>query len=138
MYFSPLFLAAQKGHINIIEMLIEKCIPVEEKNIDGHTPLSLAIQHDRHYATDFLTEILNNNKQNNSANEILQENYSNKDPCIICLAPRNGLYVLLPCGHVSLCKLCTIKISCQGPNANCPSCRSPITDYKKIFIQVPE
>ena len=119
-------------------MLIEKGIPVGEKNTDGHTPLFLATQHDRHYATAFLTEILHNNKQNDSANEILQENYSNKDPCIICLAPRNGLYVLLPCGHVSLCKLCTIKISCQGRNANCPSCRSPITDYKKIFIQVPE
>ena len=117
-------------------MLIEKGIPVAEKNIDGHTPLFLATQNDRHYATAFLTEIINNKQ---AENEIIpQENYSNKDPCIICLAPRNGLYVLLPCGHASLCKLCSIKICCKGPNANCPSCRSPINSYQKIFIQVPE
>lgn len=59
-------------------------------------------------------------------------------PCIICWAPRNEHYVLLPCGHVSLCKSCTIKISGQGANSNCPSCRSPILDYKKLFFQVPE
>ena len=62
--FFPLFLAAQKGHINIIEMLIEKGIPIEEKNTDGHTPLFLATQHDRYYAIAFLTEILKNKNQN--------------------------------------------------------------------------
>ena len=71
-------------------------------------------------------------------NEIPEETYSNKAPCIICLSPRNGLFVLMPCGHTSLCENCCIKICYEENHSKCPSCRKPIKSYKKIFFQAPE
>ena len=67
------------------------------------------------------------------------ENWSNKDPCIICLAPRNRLYILWPCGHASMCEFCCAQLLSKNPqNSKCPSCRKPIETYKQIFLQVPE
>ena len=60
-----------------------------------------------------------------------------QNPCVLCFFPKDGLFVLLPCGHDSLCESCTIKISSQL-FAICPSCRTPITGYKKNYIQVPK
>ena len=54
----------------------------------------------------------------------------NKYPCIICKRPRHKIYVLLPCGHTSLCESCCLWYS------KCPSCRKPIKSWQEIFLHV--
>ena len=56
--------------------------------------------------------------------------------CVMCFTPRNGVFVLLPCAHASLCELCCFKL--KNENSGCPTCGSPITDYKKIIFQDPD
>ena len=72
-----------------------------------------------------------------SQDDISEENISNKALCILCMLPRNGLYVLSPCGHTSLCKSCC-KTVISKENAKCPTCEKPVKDYMKIFFKAPE
>ena len=67
-------------------------------------------------------------------NKIPEENISNKALCIICFTPRNGIFVLSPCGHTSLCEPCCLNLKNQT-EPECPSCRKPMKDYMKIFFQ---
>ena len=126
---TSLHFAAGYGHLEIVQHLIENGAVIDEKNANGHTPLFLATNYEKHDVANYLIEI----KNMRAEDEIPKENYSNKDPCIICTAPKNGLYVLLPCGHASLCEACCIRIRYGNPK-NCPSCKTPINSYQKIFI----
>ena len=75
-------------------------------------------------------------KEQEAYNAVPEKVISNKDPCIICLAPRNEFYILLPCAHASLCKSCCVEII-KPKNSKCPTCRKPIQKYTKIFFQAP-
>ena len=87
--------------------------------------------------------LLRKNKEETAENQtgknsvILNDNldfYENL-PCIVCLGPRNGIFAFMPCGHASLCEICCIKVSGRNSNGKCPTCRTPINEYKKIFFQ---
>ena len=82
---------------------------------------------------DYLTK-MKKRKAESEPGEII----NSKDPCIMCFEPRNGWYVLMPCGHTSLCESCCIKITCKDDNSKCPTCRKPINSYNQIFFQKPE
>ena len=55
----------------------------------------------------------------------------------IGLEPRNGFYALNPCGHVSLCEKCCIKIT-NDTTPKCPTCRKGIISYLKLYNQAAE
>ena len=134
---TPLHIAAKGSNINVLMCLIENGAVVTEKNIHGYTPIYYAAKNDRDDIVNYLTEIMKNDdgKKEKAENEVIpKEIYTNKDPCTICVNPRNGIYVFLPCGHSLLCEPCCIKIQKQFSSI-CPSCRNPITTYQKIFIQ---
>ena len=115
-------------YVNIHSMYALEATP-EKENKNGETPLYLAIKKGKQNIADLLSET-----KNRTENEIPKETYTNKDPCIICMKPRNQLYVLWPCGHTSLCEKCCIKVKLE-PYSKCPSCRKPIKSYKKLFFQ---
>ena len=161
MQSTPLYLASQEGHFELVKLLIEsnaqvnECTPlhvaagrgntrivkclmkngalIDEENENGETPLYFAFKNGKQDVINYLTEF----KTKRAENEIPKENYSNKDPCIICFKPRNELYALVPCGHTSLCETCCIKVKLE-PHSKCPSCRKAIKSYMKIFFQVPK
>ena len=159
---NSLCIAVMKGHLHIVKLLLENGANVNEKYFDGMTALQFAIQNGHldmvkhliengganfngipllevaikeghHEIVEYLTQ----KKQELDNNEIPEEKFTNKAPCLICMAPRNGFFILYPCGHNSLCEGCCIKIKMQN-NSNCPSCRVPIKDYIKTFFQAPE
>ena len=128
---TPLHFNSRHGKLEIVKYLIENGAKIDLKNKDDHTPHFLAARHDHNEVVDYLTKAKKRKAENEPANT-----FSDKDPCVICLEPRNGLYVLLPCFHTSLCEPCCIKVTCkQDVNSLCPSCREPITTYKKMFFQ---
>ena len=51
--------------------------------------------------------------------------------CIVCYEPRNGTFVLQPCGHAKTCETCSLKI--VEESKICPMCRSHVSKYQKIF-----
>ena len=127
---SPLHIVALNGNQEIVKNLIENGARIDGKDIEDKTPIYVAAKN----ANFGIVELLNETKKRKAETELPEETYSNKDPCMICLGPKNGLYVLLPCGHASLCELCCLKIMFQNDYSKCPSCRKPIQDYKKVFI----
>ena len=46
------------------------------------------------------------------------------DVCAICLEVRRETYVLLPCGHSSLCERCATEL--RNRNHHCHMCRSQV------------
>ena len=104
---------------------------IDVKNNNGETPFFFANGSNHKEIAKYLLE-----KKREAEGQIPQENFSNKDDCIICLEPRNALYVLNPCGHMSLCELCSYNLT-QQTNPKCPSCRKSVRDYTKVFYQAP-
>ena len=107
------------------------------KDYEFKTPLDLAVQYksvSRNFrkVAKFLMEKMREQENEDIPEEIVS--VSTKSPCVICLAPRNGIYVLSPCGHASMCKFCCISIILQD-NPKCPTCRKPAQIYMKIFFQ---
>ena len=51
--------------------------------------------------------------------------------CVVCYDPRNGTFVMLPCGHAKTCETCSDRIVKESKH--CPMCRSIVTKYQKIF-----
>ena len=115
--------------MEIVKCLLKNGALFDEENKNGETPLYLATRVGKQKIADYLSET-----KNKAENEIPKETYTNKDPCIICMKPRNQLYVLWPCSHTSLCEKCCIKVKLE-PYSKCPSCRKPIKSYKKLFFQ---
>ena len=110
----------------LVKYLIENGAKINVKNNKGQTPIDVARKEEM---KKYLSE--------NQSKTISEETVSNQDPCIICHGPRNGFYVLMPCGHASLCEECCKTITKQK-FAKCPSCRRPTKSYTKIFFQAPE
>ena len=115
--------------MEIVKCLLKNGSLFDEENKNGETPLYLATRVGKQKIADYLSET-----KNKAEDKLPREIYTSKDPCIICMKPRNQLYVLLPCGHTSLCDKCCIKVKLE-PYAKCPTCRKPIKSYKKLFFQ---
>ena len=115
-----------------MKLLIEKGAQIDVTNNNNETPFYLANREDR---KDIARYILKKKREVEDQNA--QENFSTKDPCIICMEPRNGLFMLIPCGHVSLCELCSYNLT-QETHPKCPTCRKPVREYTKGYIQAPD
>ena len=135
--WTPLHVAAKEGILDVVKYLTENGANINAKTNDDKTPLYIAAKNGHSEVVDYLCRGIKRKAENEASVPI--ENWSNKDPCIICLAPRNHLYILLPCGHASMCEFCCAQMLSKNPqNSKCPSCRKPIETYKQIFFQVPE
>ena len=135
--FTPLHVAAEKRRLEVVKYLTENGANINAKTNDNKTPLYIAAKNGHSEVVDYLCRGIKRKAENEASVPI--ENWSNKDPCIICLAPRNRIYILLPCGHASMCEFCCAQMLSKNPqNSKCPSCRKPIETYKQIFLQVPE
>ena len=135
--YTPLCIAAEKGKLDVVKYLTENGANINAKTNDDKTPLYIAAKNGHSEVVDYLCRGIKRKAEDEASVPI--EIWSNKDPCIICLAPRNRLYVLVPCGHASMCECCCAQMLSKNPqNSKCPSCRKPIETYKQIFFQVPE
>ena len=132
---TPLHVAAKEreifhgGQVQLLEIfkvLINSGAQFNIKNNDGKTPLDLATDQK---VKKYLLELQNKDSD--------KETISNKDPCVICMGPKNGFYALMPCAHASLCEYCCKKIT-KDKFGKCPTCRKPSKSYKKIFFQASE
>ena len=130
--YAPLHLAALGGKINIAKCLIERSAQFDIRDRDNKTPFDLAKMYGHHELATYLLEI-----RKEALNQKPSTIIDDKAPCIICFEPRNGFYVLYPCGHAALCEPCTYKLVI-GNNSKCPNCRQPIKNYTKMFFQEPE
>ena len=131
---TPLHSAAKDGHLEIVEYLIQQGAQVNIRDNNGQTPFDLADEYKSFETAEYLLK-----KKRESEFKNPPKNISDfiTSLCIICYAPRNGLYALLPCGHASLCEPCCYKLKLEK-HSKCPSCRKPMKDYQKIFFQEPE
>ena len=120
--------------IDYVKLLVEKGARIDILNNNNETPFIIANRENREEICLFLLE-----KKRETENRNPEERYSisNKAPCIICLQPRNGLYVLNPCGHTSLCEMCSYKIT-KERYPKCPYCRKPVRSYIKLYFQAAE
>ena len=130
---TALHIAVTENQLEIVKCLVEKGALVNAKNKDNFTPHFLAAKLNFNDIVEYLTK-MKKRKAESEPGEII----NSKDPCIMCFEPRNGWYVLMPCGHTSLCEFCCIKITCKKDHAKCPTCRKPINSYNQIFFQKPE
>ena len=142
---TPLQYAVLGGHLEIVKLLCESKTQIDTSDKDGSSPLHYASMHGYLEIVKFLVErgaqidLSNNNNEMPfyiAENPNPKEIFSNKDPCIICLEPRNFLFVLIPCGHMSLCEACSYNLI-QHDHPKCPTCRKQVRDYTKVFYQAP-
>ena len=143
--------------IEVMKFLIENGAQIEAKNSLGKTPLHEAVRGGLFGNVEFLVENgaqigkTHVNQASGNIKKILMEKeiqqnekasktdipeiiVSNKNPCVICLGPKNEFYVLMPCMHSSLCETCCNEIT-KPARPQCPSCRQPIERISKIFFQ---
>ena len=126
---TPLYIAVLCGNFEHVKVLVGNGAQIDVMNDYGKTPVDIASGNIK----KFLME--HQEKAEKALNDTTpEENVSNKNPCVICLAPKNGFYVLMPCMHSSLCESCSIKIM-KPAHRQCPSCRQPIEKFAKIFFQ---
>ena len=130
--YTALHLAAIGERFDIVKCLIEQGASFDIRNNNGKTAFDLANQKENKEIAKFLMQ-----KKRDSENKNPPKSISDNALCIICFEPRNGLHVLLPCGHTSLCELCCFNLKNER-YSKCPSCRKPVKDYQKIFFQEPE
>ena len=129
---TPLHIASKNGHLEIVNFLVEKGAQIELTNHNNETPFYIANRENYKEIAKYLLE-----KKREAENQNPKEYFSNKDPCIICLEPRNSLFVLIPCGHMSLCEACSYNLI-QQDYPKCPTCRKQVRDYTKVFYQAPK
>ena len=129
--FTSLHFAANFGQLSIAKYLLESGAQIDPKTANGTTPFDLATQEGHQEIAKLLLE-----KKKEAMDEIPLKNINQKALCVVCFTPRNGVFVLLPCAHASLCEPCCYKL--KNGKSGCPTCRTPINDYKKIFFQDPD
>ena len=117
--------------LKIVKLLVENGAQIDVTNNNNDTPFYLANRENHVEMAKYLLE-----KKREVENQKPPENFCTKDPCIICLEPRNALYVLNPCGHTSLCEICCYNLNREA-RAKCPTCRKPVKNYIKMFFQAP-
>ena len=132
--WTPIHYAAFFGHLEVVEYLAENGAEIQAPNQNKQTPVDLA-NNCGHIDVEEYLRLLQ--KSQEDTDKIPEESISYKAPCILCMQPRNGLYVLSPCGHTSLCRSCCETVISKE-NAKCPSCEKPVKDYIKIFFKAPE
>jgi len=67
--FTPLHLASGKGHIEIVEFLLNHGADIESEIFDGETPLMLAAQHARHRRYETIKTLLEHGAKVNHKDE---------------------------------------------------------------------
>ena len=130
---TPLHWAARNSQIVSVKCLIGLGAQVDLRDKNNKTPFDLANQNGQYEIAAYLLE-----QKKEAANKKPSNIIDDKAPCIICFEPRNGFYVLNPCGHAALCEPCTYKLVIQNSTSKCPNCREPIQNYTKMFFQEPE
>jgi len=68
--FTPLHLASSKGHIEIVEFLLNHGADMELEIFDGETPLMLAAQHARHRRYETIKTLLEHGAKVNHKDEV--------------------------------------------------------------------
>ena len=112
--------------LEIFKVLINSGAQFDAKDNNRQTPFDLAKDQE---VKKYLLEL--------QIKDSDKETVTNKDPCVICMGPKNGFYALMPCAHASLCEDCCKKIT-KDKFGKCPTCRKPSKSYKKIFFQASE
>ena len=127
-----LHLAVVSERLDLVKCLIEHGASFDIRDSKGYTAFDMAkLQQNKEIAKILIQ------RKRDTENKNPPKTISDKALCIICFEPRNGLHVLLPCGHTSLCELCCFNLKNER-YSKCPSCRKPVKDYQKIFFQEPE
>ena len=143
---TSLHLACEYGHKKVVEnILLAKNIHLTLKNRDGKTALEIAKEKNDinmyRMVYERMVELFSLKKNQNENVEEYQEikslifdkfegDFSQK-VCVVCYDPRNGTFVLLPCGHAKTCETCSDRLVKESKH--CPMCRSIVTKYQKIF-----
>ena len=90
---TPLHIAASQNEYKVVKCLVENGAQIDPKDKENRTPHFLAAKYDCCHVVNYLTKV----KKRKAENEP-REIFDSKDPCVLCLEPRNEFYVLLPCG----------------------------------------
>ena len=122
-------LFSSSAHLPIVKCLIKHGAEIKARNNFNENSIDIAKRFGHIEIAKYLLE-----KKKELETKTPEETVSSKALCIICFTPRNGIFVLLPCGHASLCEPCCFNLKNQT-DPKCPSCRKPIIDYMKIFFQ---
>ena len=135
---TPFHFAAKNIQTEVLKFLIEKEAEVDLENLssDEIKVVQILLKNDKEKK-----DAENNQQITGRSSEKNDNNFDyffEKVPCIICLGPRKGIFAFMPCGHASLCETCCIIVSGRNSNRKCPTCRTLINEYKRIFFQAPD
>ena len=149
------------GSKAIVKLLIENNANLNLKDINGCTPLHLAIKTKNLEIAEILLQskkcnLKIKNRNGKTALDVsLEENHLGiakiiskeidkllddqglnqskiSKNCVICFEAKNGIFALLPCYHANSCEKCSIKI--VNDSEKCPICRANVQNYQKIYI----
>ena len=142
---TPLHLACLYGHFEVTKILLQNDVSMTKKNITGKTALDIAKDknHKKIYRMIYEKMVSTLSTSENQIENVEEHReikrmifdkleYSPEQKnCVVCYDPRNGTFVLQPCGHAKTCETCSLKI--VNESKICPMCRGHVTKYQKIF-----
>ena len=134
---TPLHVAVQRMNVSIetIKILLNYGADFKKKNKDGKSALEESKVFSGNVLLSMIVHKMIEKQFEETEKNVDKHFHLTLDPCVVCDNPRKEVFSLLPCGHAKTCEVCCLKlIALTGPNANCPICRSKITDYKKIYV----
>ena len=144
---TSLHLASEYASIEVAKILLEHNICLTQKNRDGKTALEIAKDKNQKKIYRMIYEKMvsalstsENKIEDVEEHQEIKRMIFNKfeyeyspeqKNCVVCYDPRNGTFVLQPCGHAKTCETCSLKI--VEESKICPMCRCHVDKYQKIF-----
>ena len=118
-----------------VKLLVEHGVDLHQKSQDGKSVLEYAKAVGQKEIIQIVVEQLIKNSETKAKNEEPPAKRSKFDEdCVICYNPRNGIFVMTPCGHAKTCETCCMKIIyLPESNLKCPVCRVKVDSYIKAF-----
>ena len=125
----------QTQKVEGVKLLIEYGVDLNQRSQDGRSVLEFAKAVAQKDIIQIIVEQLIKNSETKAKNEMpLAKRSKFDEDCVICYNPRNGIFVMTPCGHAKTCETCCMKITyLPESNSKCPVCRIKVDSYIKAF-----
>ena len=135
-YLRPIYYAIKRNRVEIVKLLVKNDVDLlQQKAGCRESALEFAKRIGQKEIIQIIVQQLIKNfelKFNNE--EPLAKRQKFDEDCVICCHPRNGIYVMTPCGHSKTCELCCLKIIyVDESTSKCPVCRMSVNSYIKAF-----
>ena len=127
--------AIKQKQMEIVKLMIEKGTNLQEKrNGDPILKIAKEVSTKEHFEV-IVRQLIKTSESKAKKEEPSAKRFKLGEDCVICYNPRNGIFVMTPCGHAKTCEICCMKIMyLPESNSKCPVCRINVESYIKAFF----